>query len=118
TNNDCWGHGTHVAGTLGGNIFGVAKNVQIRSVKVCTVSFGCPDSVSIAGVNFVTNEHNANPTITAVANLSFGGPTSLPVNPPFTDPPGLINAVNNSINSGVTYVIAAGNNNGNANNTY
>jgi subtilisin family serine protease len=118
TNNDCFGHGTHVAGTLGGNIFGVAKNVQIRSVKVCTVSFGCPDSVSIAGVNFVTNEHNANPTIPAVANISFGGPTSFPVNPPFTDPPGLINAVNNSINSGVTYVIAAGNNNGNASNTY
>lgn len=118
TNNDCWGHGTHVAGTLGGNAYGAAKGVTIKSVKVCTVSYGCPDSVIIAGVNWVTNDHLANPSVPAVANYSLSGDRRNPVNPPFTDPAGVDAAVNNSINSGVTYVVSAGNNTDDASNYY
>jgi subtilisin family serine protease len=101
TNNDCLGHGTHVAGTLGGASYGVAKAVTIRSVKVCTASFlyGCPLGAIIAGVDFVTDEHNNNPSVPALANMSLGGGVNT----------SLDTAVRNSINSGVTYALAAGN---------
>jgi subtilisin family serine protease len=101
TNNDCSGHGTHVAGTIGGATYGVAKGVTIRSVKVCSNSplYGCPLSSVVAGVNFVTNEHYANPSAPAVANMSLGGGTSA----------ALDSAVMTSIESGVPYILAAGN---------
>jgi len=100
TNNDCASHGTHVAGTIGGATFGVAKGVTIRSVKVCFGNFrGCPFDAIIAGVNWVTNDHNANPSIPAVANMSLGGSPSDDID----------GAVLNSIKAGVTYVVAAGN---------
>ena len=93
--NDCNGHGTHVAGTLGGNAYGVAKGVTIHAVRV----FGCGNSGNfsniIAGVDWVT----ANRISPAVANMSLGGPVH----------DALDTAVRNSIASGVTYVIAAGN---------
>lgn len=101
TNNDCLGHGSHVAGTIGGATYGVAKGVTIRSVKVCSGSpvYGCPFDSIIAGVNFVTNEHYANPSAPALANMSLGGGASA----------SLDSAVTTSIESGVTYIIAAGN---------
>jgi len=105
-NNDCFGHGTFVAGVLGGNNFGVAKNVTIRSVKV--VSNSSPpgvESAVIAGMNWVTGQHQANPSLPAVANMSLG------VN---VDGFAVENAVTNSMNAGVTYVAAAGNENQNA----
>ena len=106
TNNDCSDHGTHTAGTIGGATYGVAKGVTIRSVKVCFGNFrGCPGDAVLAGVNFVTNQHNANPTVPAVANMSLGG---------FANDT-LDAAVLNSINSGVTYAVAAGNESSNAN---
>jgi hypothetical protein len=103
TNNDCLGHGTHVAGTLGGASYGVAKAVTIRSVKVCTASFlyGCPLDAILAGVNWVTNDHNANPSVPVVANMSLGS-NGAPVL-------SIDTAVRNSINAGVTYAVAAGN---------
>src|SRR6266404_1753006 len=100
-NNDFFGHGTHVAGTIGGESYGVAKNVTIRSVKVCNGSGSCPLDAIIAGVNFVTNAHNGNPSGTAVANMSLGS-NGGPV-------PSIDTAVRNSINAGVTYAVAAGN---------
>ena len=100
TNNDCSGHGTHTAGTIGSAAYGVAKGVTIRSVKVCFGNFrGCPTSAILEGVDFVTQEHLANPSVPAVANMSLGGfPDQL-----------IDDTVLNSINSGVTYVVAAGN---------
>lgn len=92
---DCYGHGTHVAGTLGGTQYGVAKGVTIRSVKVCDGFGGCDGDVVIAGVDWVTANH----VKPAVANMSLGGGAFDPVD----------QAVRNSIAAGVTYAIAAGN---------
>ena len=97
-NNDCHSHGTHVAGTIGGATFGVAKGVTIRSVKVCNAGGGCDISVTVAGVNFVTAEHNS--TVNrAVANMSLQ----------FGQTQALDDAVRGSLNAGVSYAVAAGN---------
>jgi subtilisin family serine protease len=94
---DCNGHGTHVAGTIGGSTYGVAKNVMLRAVRVLDCNGSGSTSGVIAGVNWVTSNHVS----PAVANMSLGGGASS----------SLDTAVNNSINSGVTYAIAAGNSN-------
>jgi subtilisin family serine protease len=93
--NDCNGHGTHVAGTVGGSTYGVAKGVMLRAVRVLDCSGNGTDSTVIAGVDWVTANHIS----PAVANMSLGGGAST----------ALDTAVQNSINSGVTYAIAAGN---------
>jgi hypothetical protein len=92
---DCHGHGTHVAGIVGGTTYGVAKSVQLRAVRVLDCSGSGLVSQVIAGLNWVT----ANAVKPAVANMSLGGAAS----------PTLDQAVTNSINSGVFYVVAAGN---------
>lgn len=107
-NNDFNGHGTHVAGTIGGATFGVAKGVTIRSVKVLDVLGNGTNESVIGGVNFVTSDHLANPAAPAVANMSLGAPFPIP---------SIDAAVQNSINSGVTYAISAGNSNVDAGNT-
>jgi subtilisin family serine protease len=96
--NDCNGHGTHVAGTVGGSTYGVAKGVTLHAVRVLDCDGNGTDATVIAGVDWVTANHS-NP---AVANMSLGGGASS----------ALDTAVENSINSGVTYAIAAGNDNG------
>ncbi|MCO8273289.1 S8 family peptidase [Actinoplanes sp. TRM 88003] len=101
TAKDCNGHGTHVAGTIGGQLFGVAKKVKLVAVRVLDCKGRGSLSGVIAGVNWVT-AHAVKP---AVANMSMGGSTS----------PALNAAVQRSINSGITYVVAAGNENRNAN---
>ena len=101
--NDCNGHGTHVSGTVGGSTFGVAKNVHLFAVRVLNCNGSGTTSGVIAGVDWVTTNHN----FPAVANMSLGGGAST----------ALDNAVINSINSGVTYAIAAGNSNTNAANS-
>lgn len=99
-NGDCHGHGTHVAGTVGGLQYGVAKGVRLHAVRVLDCNgFGTTSSV-IAGINWVT----ANAIKPAVANMSLGGGVQ----------PTLDQAVTNSINSGISYAIAAGNNGGDA----
>lgn len=98
--NDCNGHGTHVAGTVGGTTYGVAKGVTIHRVRVLNCSGSGTNSGVIAGVDWVTANHIS----PAVANMSLGGGAST----------ALDNAVNNSVASGVTYAVAAGNSNANA----
>jgi serine protease len=92
---DCNGHGTHVAGTVGGTTYGVAKGVTVHPVRV----FGCGNSGSnsdiIAGIDWVAQ----NRVLPAVANMSLGGGVSQA-----TD-----DAVNRLINAGVVAVVAAGN---------
>ncbi|HTK48809.1 MAG TPA: S8 family serine peptidase [Gemmatimonadaceae bacterium] len=97
---DCNGHGTHVAGTVGGATYGVAKSVRLHAVRVLDCSGNGTVSSVIAGVDWVTANH-ATP---AVANMSLGGATSL----------ALDQAVQSSIAGGVTYVVAAGNSNADA----
>jgi len=96
---DCHGHGTHVAGTVGGSTFGIAKGVFLHPVRAgdCANTYLAP---VIAAVDWVT----ANRVLPAVANLSSG----------FGISPTLDTAIANSVNSGVTYAVAAGNNNGDA----
>ncbi len=93
------GHGTHVAGTVGGTTFGIAKAVTLHPVKVLTGGSGS-DSDVIRGIDFVTQHANANGW-PAVANMSLGGGVS----------PALDRAVCESIAGGVSYAVAAGNDN-------
>jgi aqualysin 1 len=95
---DCHGHGTHVAGTVGGNTYGVAKGVSLVAVRVLNCSGSGTTSGVIAGIDWVTSQHT---TGKAVANMSLGGSPST----------ALDNAVRNSIADGVVYAIAAGNSN-------
>jgi subtilisin family serine protease len=100
---DCNGHGSHVAGIIGGQTFGVAKNVRLFGVRVLNCQGAGTWSDVIDGVNYVTwhfrrPEQQGNP---AVANMSLGGETNRAADA----------AVRNSIRAGVTYVVAAGNGN-------
>jgi subtilisin family serine protease len=92
---DCMGHGTHVAGTVGGTTYGVAKGVSLHAVKVLDCTGSGRWSWIIAGIDWVT-AHAAKP---AVANMSLGGGYSQSVN----------DAVTGSIASGIVYAVAAGN---------
>ena len=96
---DCNGHGTHVAGTIGGSVHGVAKSVDLTAVRVLGCNGSGTTSGVIAGVDWVTANHTAGRP--AVANMSLGGSPSA----------ALDNAVANSIADGVTYAVAAGNSN-------
>lgn len=98
--NDCNGHGTHVAGTVGGSTYGVAKGVRLYAVRVLGCNGSGSNSGVIAGIDWVAN----NRVLPAVANMSLGGGASTAVD----------NAVQNAINAGVTMVVAAGNENQNA----
>jgi subtilisin family serine protease len=99
TADDCHGHGTHVAGTIGGSTYGVAKQVSLVAVRVLNCQGSGSTSGVIAGVNWVTQDHD--PGELAVANMSLGGSASTAMD----------QAVANSIADGVTYAIAAGNGN-------
>ncbi len=91
------GHGTHVAGTLGGTQFGIAKRAILHPVRVLVGGSGT-DSQVIAGVDFVTRHASENGW-PALANMSLGGSVS----------PALDVAVCNSIQAGISYAVAAGN---------
>ena len=97
---DCNGHGTHVSGTVGGTVYGVAKNVSLVAVRVLNCQGSGTTSGVIAGVDWVTANH----VKPAVANMSLGGGASSSLDA----------AVSNSIAAGVTYAIAAGNSGANA----
>ncbi|MFE0022539.1 S8 family serine peptidase [Amycolatopsis sp. NPDC059021] len=94
---DCstFGHGTHVAGTVGGATYGVAKKVKLVSVRVLSCENVGATSQIIAGVDWIT-QHAQRP---AVVNMSLGGGKSAAQEL----------AVKNSIAAGLTYVVSAGN---------
>jgi subtilisin family serine protease len=95
TADDCHGHGTHVAGTVGGTSYGVAKGVQLVAVRVLDCNGSGTTAQVVAGIDWVT----ANAAKPAVANMSLGGGADT----------ALDDAVRRSITSGVSYAIAAGN---------
>jgi len=97
---DCNGHGTHVAGTIGGNKYGVAKSVNLIPVRVLDCRGSGSNSGVIAGIDWAINHHRDSKP--AVANLSLGGGASQAID----------DAIVELIGDGVTVVVAAGNNNG------
>ncbi|WP_434385384.1 S8 family peptidase [Melittangium boletus] len=97
---DCNGHGTHVAGTVGSATYGVAKAVRLYGVRVLGCDGSGSNSGVIAGIDWVRVNHKK----PAVANMSLGGGASSAIN----------TAVTNLANAGVFVAVAAGNDNGNA----
>ncbi|MEU6824639.1 S8 family peptidase [Streptomyces atriruber] len=99
------GHGTHVATTIAGKTYGVAKKAKIVAVRVLDNNGSGTTAGVVAGIDWVTSNHAAGAP--AVANMSLGGGASTTLD----------NAVKKSISDGVTYAVAAGNDNANAANT-
>jgi subtilisin family serine protease len=97
---DCNGHGTHVAGTVGGTTYGVAKGVTIHPVRVLPCSGSGPNSALIAGMDWVAANH----VKPAVINMSVSGDVAQSVD----------DATSRIIARGITMVVAAGNNGGDA----
>jgi subtilisin family serine protease/subtilisin-like proprotein convertase family protein len=97
---DCNGHGTHVAGTIGGEDHGVAKDVSLVGVRVLDCAGEGTTEDVIAGIDWVTAHHQ--PGDPAVANMSLGGGFSRAVN----------DAVSASIEDGTAFAVAAGNDTG------
>jgi len=96
---DCQGHGTHVAGTIGGTNSGVAKSVNLVAVRVLDCNGSGTTSSVVAGLDWVVADHA--PGTPAVANLSLGGGASSTLDA----------AVQRVIDDGVTVAVAAGNSN-------
>jgi subtilisin family serine protease len=96
---DCHGHGTHVAGTIGGAQHGVAKRARLLALRVLDCQGSGSTSGVIAGIDWATRHHQ--PGRPAVANLSLGGFASRALDA----------AVERSIADGISYVVAAGNGN-------
>ncbi|KUL41042.1 S8 family peptidase [Streptomyces regalis] len=103
TASDGNGHGTHVATTIAGSTYGVAKSAKIVAVRVLNNSGSGTTAGVVAGIDWVTANHSG----PSVANMSLGGGVST----------ALDTAVRNSISSGVTYALAAGNSSTNASST-
>ncbi|MCG8921939.1 S8 family peptidase [Lentzea sp. CC55] len=94
------GHGTHVAGTIAGSQYGVAKNARIVAVRVLDNNGSGTLAGVAAGIDWVGN----NAVKPAVANLSLGGGANATLD----------TAVRNAVAKGVTFAVAAGNSNANA----
>jgi len=97
---DCYGHGTHVAGTVGGAEYGIARATSLVSVRVLDCGGSGSTAGVVAGIDWVRN----NAVKPAVANMSLGGGASS----------ALDLAVTNAVNSGVVFAVSAGNSNANA----
>lgn len=94
---DCNGHGTHVASTIGGETYGVAKDAALVAVRVLNCQGSGSTSGIIAGIDWVVGNHQAGRP--AVANLSLGGGAST----------ALDSAINRLTADGVSVAVAAGN---------
>ena len=92
---DCYGHGTHVAGTLGGKTYGVAKGVKLVAVRVFSCNGDSSNSAVISGIDWVNFNHSG----PSVANLSLESPKSRAID----------EAVAALVSQNVTVVVAAGN---------
>jgi subtilisin family serine protease len=97
---DCNGHGTHVSGTVGGTKYGVAKRVSLVGVRVLDCNGSGTTAQVVAGIDWVTGNHQAGKP--AVANMSLGGGADTAID----------TAVKNAIADGITFGVAAGNNGG------
>jgi serine protease len=98
--NDCHSHGTHVAGTIAGSTYGVAKGATVHPVRVLDCNGDGSDAGVMAGIDWVLNNH----VKPAVVNMSLGGEASQELD----------NALTGLHNAGVTVVVAAGNDGQNA----
>lgn len=94
---DCNGHGTHVAGTVGGSTYGVAKNVNLVPIRILGCDGSGASSNVIAGLDWILK----NGKKPAIVNMSLGGDAST----------SLDSAVENLFNNGYVMVVAAGNSN-------
>ncbi|MFE2754184.1 S8 family serine peptidase [Actinosynnema sp. NPDC059335] len=92
---DCHGHGTHVAGTIGSTTYGVAKGVKLVGVRVLNCQGSGQWSQIVGGLDWVA-QHAAKP---AVANMSLGGSANTSVD----------NAVKKTVQAGITIAVASGN---------
>ncbi|MFI5839724.1 S8 family serine peptidase [Catenuloplanes sp. NPDC051500] len=95
---DCRGHGTHVAGTIGGTTYGVAKNVELVPVRVLNCEGSGTVGAIMAGLDWITADHR--PGAPAVANMSINGSSRYAPEE---------NAVQQAIADGITVVVSAGN---------
>jgi len=102
--NDDNGHGTHVAGTVGGTKYGIAKEVTLIAIKVLSASGSGTTAGVVAGINHAANDAAKRALGKSVINKSLGGPADTTID----------NAVRAAIAGGVTIVVAAGNDNANA----
>jgi len=102
-NKDCNGHGTHVAGTIGGNKYGIAKNSKLVAVKVLNCFGSGAWSGVIGGIEWVAAEHKKRGT-PSTANMSLGGFKNQAID----------DAVTAAVNAGVNMAVAAGNDRGDA----
>ena len=93
---DCNGHGTHVAGTIAGSQFGVAKSTRIVAVRVLDCAGSGYSSSVVAGINWVVQSH---PGGTGIINMSLGGGANSAID----------TAVADATAAGLTVVVAAGN---------
>ncbi len=93
---DCNGHGTHVAGTVGSQTYGVAKAVSIIPVRVLSCTGRGSIFSVLSGVEWMIDHHVAGEP--AVANMSLGGSRNS----------GMNDAVANAVQDGITMVVAAG----------
>ena len=99
--NDCNGHGTHVAGTIAGSTYGVAKGAKIVAIRVLDCHGSGFVSDVISGLQYVLSHRPAGP---AVVNMSIGGPSSFELD----------QVVDEVVDAGIPVVAAAGNDNDDA----
>lgn len=95
---DMNGHGTHVASTVGGKTYGIAKAVTLITVKVLGDDGSGSTAGVIAGIDYVAQQHQARGGKPTTANMSLGGGFSSALN----------RAVDNAVSAGVVFVVAAG----------